>query len=500
MLIAWILGTSAAIGLVYKLVLHEAEAAFNQKVFQLYETIEHTVRDNESILEGFSAFLSAIDYVNRESTTRYSQQILSRYPHIYRLEVALTVKRKDLPDFINRQRELWLAQFDVRALNYSADKLFSWEPIEKKPDYTPIIFIEPMNPEATPLIGADLDSITFLHNALVQSMYRQSSVASIPYQLINGPRGYSLIRTISEQPHKNFSKRKQAIAILEVNAEAIQKKIAALTKNLDFCLYHTSFSSNDRDGWLIRIPDSQPDSYEISLFPELSAEMLLDNTGQPLAIKINKQLGWSDLDLPLIIATVCSLLLSLILLLVFLNTHFRREQQLKNSANKLLHMATHDALTGLPNRTLLADRFGQASSRTYRREIKFAVMFLDLNGFKTVNDTHGHEIGDQLLKALGGLLKECIREEDTLCRLSGDEFVILLEDSSYKNAECVAKKIQTELSRPMVIQGTRLNIGLSLGIAIYPDDGTKMSDLLKKADERMYKAKDHHKLMTEEQA
>jgi len=95
--------TSVTAGLVFKLALHEAEVAFNQRVVQLHESIELIARDNESILEGFSAFLSAIEYADRESTSRYARQILARYPHVYALEVALTVKRSDLTEFVARQ-------------------------------------------------------------------------------------------------------------------------------------------------------------------------------------------------------------------------------------------------------------------------------------------------------------------------------------------------------------------------------------------------------------
>lgn len=488
-LLAWAVGSSVTTGLVYKLVLHKAEAAFNQRVVQLYENIEHTVRDNESILEGFSAFLSAIEYVNRESTSRYAQQILTRYPHAFRLEVALRVKQNDLAKFIARQRQYWFPEFEVRAFSDEADRL-SWEPVDNKPMYNPIIFIEPLTPNAKQLIGADMDSVSFLSTALNQSLQLQSSVATTPFKLVDGPRGYILFRPVPDPPKSELAKRKQALALLEVNAEAIQKKIAFLVKNIGFRLYDTRYSSTDPDGLLFQIAAPAPNRLEERLFPKLTTEKRLDSQGQPLALIVDKQLGWTDFDLPLVIATGCSLLLSLILLLLFLNTHFRREKQMKRSATRLLHMATHDALTGLPNRILLADRFSQASSRTHRRDIKFAVMFLDLNGFKIVNDTHGHEIGDQLLKALGGLLKGCIRNEDTLSRISGDEFVIVLEDSSFKNAERVAQKIQAELTRPMMIQGIELNIGLSVGIAVYPDDGTTLSELLKKADTRMYKAKE----------
>jgi len=318
-------------------------------------------------------------------------------------------------------------------------------------------------------------------------------VATVPFKLVEGSRGYVLFHPVPDPPRGYHSKRKQAVALLEVNAEAIHKKIAFLVENLEFRLYYASYSSNEPEGLLLQTAASAPNRLEAQLFPKLTAERKLSSSGQPFALKVDKQLGWSDLDLPLVIATGCTSLLFLALLLLFLNIHFRREEQREKSANHLLHMATHDALTGLPNRTLLADRFSQACCRTQRRDITFSIMFLDLNGFKKVNDTCGHEVGDQLLKTLGGLLKECIRNEDTLSRISGDEFVILLENTTYEDAERIARKIQAKLTLPVHIQGIELNIGLSLGIAVYPDDGTEMSELLRKADARMYKAKGQSK-------
>ena len=495
--LAWAAVTSVTMGLVFKLVLHEAEVAFNQRVMRLHESIEIIARDNESILEGFTAFLSAIEYADRESASRYARQILARYPHVYALEVALIVKRNDLAEFIARQKRSWFPQFKVTAFSYVANGRTE-QPVKKKTIYNPIIFIEPMLPNTKQLIGADMDSAPFLRDALNQSKKLQSSVATIPFKLVEGPRGYVLFHPVPDPPRGDHSKQKQALALLEVNVEAIQKKIALLVENIEFRLYYASYSSDEPEGLLLHIAASAPNRLEARLFPKLTAERKLDSRSQPFALRVDKQLGWSDLDLPLVIATGCTSLLFLVLLLLFLNTHLRREEQRKRSANRLLHMATHDALTGLPNRTLLEDRFSQACSRTQRREITFSTMFLDLNGFKKVNDTYGHEVGDQLLKTLRGLLKECIRNEDTLSRISGDEFVILLEDTSYENAERVARKIQAKLTQPVLIAGIELNISISLGIAVYPDDGTEMRELLRKADARMYKEKEKSKgVMTE---
>ena len=492
--LAWAAVASVTTGLVFKLALHEAEVAFNQRVVQLHENIELIARDNESILEGFTAFLSAIEYVDRESASRYARQILARYPHVNALEVAVIVKRIDLTEFIASQKRSWFPKFKVKAFS-NVTGHFTGQAVEKKPIYTPIIFIESISPNTQQLIGADMDSAPLLRDALNQSKKLQASVATVPFKLVEGSRGYVLFHPVPDPPRGDHSKRKQAVALLEVNAEAIHKKIAFLVENIEFRLYNASYSSDEPDGLLLHIAASAPKRLEVQLFPKLSSESKLDSQGQPLALRVDRQLGWADLNMPIVIATGSALLLFLALLLLFLNIYLRREELRKRSANRLLHMATHDALTGLPNRTLLADRFSQACSRTQRRDITFSIMFLDLDGFKKVNDTYGHEVGDQLLKTLGSLLKECIRDEDTLSRISGDEFVILLENSSYKNAEGVARKIQAKLMQSVFIQGIELKIDISLGIAVYPDDGTEISELLRKADARMYEAKEQRKYL-----
>lgn len=495
--LAWTIVTLITMGLVFKLVLHEAEVTFNQRVMQLHESIELMARDNESILEGFTAYLSAIEYADRESASRYARQILARYPHVYALEVALVVERHDLAGFIARQKRSWFPRFKVKTFRNVAESR-TGQSVKKKPIYYPIIFVEPMSPNTKQLIGLDMDSAPFIREALNQSKKLQSSVATIPLKIGEGLQGYILSRPVPDPPGIDYSKRKQAFALLEINTEAIQKNIALLAKNLDFRLYYASYSSDEPEGLLLHIAAPALSRLEAWLFPKLTAVRKLDSRGQPFALRVDKQLGWSDLDFPFVIATTCTSLLFLALLLLFMNTHLLREEQRKRSANRLLHMATHDALTGLPNRTLLEDRFSQACSRSQRNDQTFSTLFLDLNGFKKVNDTYGHEVGDMLLKALGDLLKECIRNEDTLSRISGDEFVILLEDMSYGNAEMVAQKIHAKLAQPLHIRGIELNIGLSLGIAVYPDDGTEMSEILRKADARMYQAKEQSKgMMTE---
>jgi diguanylate cyclase (GGDEF)-like protein len=158
---------------------------------------------------------------------------------------------------------------------------------------------------------------------------------------------------------------------------------------------------------------------------------------------------------------------------------------------RVVHMAHHDALTGLPNRTLFADRVAQAIAHAHRRGGKIAVLFLDLDRFKNVNDSLGHAIGDLLLTAVAERLAKCLRDEDTAARLGGDEFIISLPDvADAGEAARVAGRILAELAKPFTIAEHQLHADGSIGIAIYPGDGDSAETLMRNADTAMYHAKE----------
>lgn len=162
----------------------------------------------------------------------------------------------------------------------------------------------------------------------------------------------------------------------------------------------------------------------------------------------------------------------------------------KNVDSQVEFLAYHDMLTRLPNRLLLNDRFGQALAAAIRENTKLAVFFLDIDKFKQVNDTLGHETGDQLLQMVAQRLQQAVREVDTVSRIGGDEFVVLLTDlRSTQTVTHVAEKILAQLSLPFTIGENKITSSLSIGIALYPDDGQDMDTLLRMADTSMYHAK-----------
>ena len=153
-------------------------------------------------------------------------------------------------------------------------------------------------------------------------------------------------------------------------------------------------------------------------------------------------------------------------------------------------LATHDELTGLPNRTLFIDRIRQAIARSGRHEGCFAVLFVDLDNFKVVNDSLGHAAGDELLKEVAKLLRECIRAADTVARFGGDEFALLVEETTPGEADMTARRISDTLSRSILIGGHSHFVSASIGISLYPSDGADSDTLLKNADSAMYQAKE----------
>jgi diguanylate cyclase (GGDEF)-like protein len=162
----------------------------------------------------------------------------------------------------------------------------------------------------------------------------------------------------------------------------------------------------------------------------------------------------------------------------------------KQAEQKIEYLALHDNLTDLPNRQLFADRLRQAVSRAKRHRKMLGLLFLDLDDFKGVNDTSGHAFGDYVLIEIANRLRRCVRESDTVARIGGDEFAVIVQDMSGPvDAASVAQKISQAVAQPMLVQARLVQIGVSVGISVYPKDGDSLETLLRCADAAMYAVK-----------
>lgn len=154
------------------------------------------------------------------------------------------------------------------------------------------------------------------------------------------------------------------------------------------------------------------------------------------------------------------------------------------------HLALHDPLTGLPNRRLLQDRLTKAIERAERNGARAAVLLIDLDHFKQINDTYGHPVGDEVLRIVATRLQMRIRKADTIARAGGDEFMVIVSDLLHpQGAHVLAAKLSADLNEPIVMGSVQLPVGASIGLAIYPDDAQTVEELCSKADARMYEQK-----------
>jgi diguanylate cyclase (GGDEF)-like protein/PAS domain S-box-containing protein len=170
---------------------------------------------------------------------------------------------------------------------------------------------------------------------------------------------------------------------------------------------------------------------------------------------------------------------------------FHDVSEVRATALRISHLAFHDFLTDLPNRVLLRDRITQAIALAIRNDKQLAVLFIDLDGFKRVNDQLGHAVGDELIRSVALRLGASVRDSDTVSRRGGDEFVVLLSEVAHaKNAALTAAKIIAAVAVPHEVFDRKLRVTASVGVAVYPLDGANADALLKSADTAMYEAKD----------
>jgi diguanylate cyclase (GGDEF)-like protein/PAS domain S-box-containing protein len=169
---------------------------------------------------------------------------------------------------------------------------------------------------------------------------------------------------------------------------------------------------------------------------------------------------------------------------------FHDARQSDSEIQKMSHLAQHDFLTGLPNRVLLMERLTQAINMAHRHRKQVALLFLDLDHFKQINDSFGHAVGDQLLREAAADMLDCVRATDTVSRHGGDEFIVLLtEIEEREDTTRIAEKLLAKFVRPRTIDGHQIQVTLSIGISVYPEDGLDADALMRKADASMYTSK-----------
>ena len=466
--------------------LRSMEQTFRQEIGDQLQHISHRVHVTESVAEGFAAVVGMTDQLDRQRTSTYLRQVLNRYPHILMGEAAVRVAAANLPLLINEMQVAGYPEFKVRGFGFDSDR--EWTTVSPAQFHTPIIYLEPMPAESRKILGLDIESNALLRNSLAQSERVGKPLATHPFNLVEGARAYLVHRLVPKSSQSGHMGQQRYILLVVLANQLVPQ--AGMREGRSMLLYHADFDRADPAGHLLHQTPARLDSLQAWLFPRFEYEMKLNSETQPMLLWSDWQLGFADMNRNLLLIFGLAVFFTLAVCLAFIRIYAIKEEQRYQSEKRLYQLARFDALTGLSNRQSFLDHLQQALARARRQNTQLAVLYMDLNGFKAINDRLGHAAGDHLLKLVAGRLGASLREVDRLARFGGDEFVILIEHVTEKHeVKIVEEKLIDAMAKPFQLDAQRVEVGLSIGIAMFPGDGTTNEQLLGVADSAMYSKK-----------
>jgi len=493
LLIAWVSMVAYALsGLMSEKVSSE-DRHFAEDIDSIVGELKNKLDTNEAVLAGFAAFLQAVDRSDVEATARYASLAIAAYPHIYMMEVARKVPLAEQDHLENTLRKEWRPDFalkDFRSITHrpavdAPKRAFTW----------PILFMYPALPEAAEIHGVRLETVDYLGLSLASAEGKAKPVASPVFNLYEGGNAYILLQEAIRNPVRasgtdlNFFGNTMAAMLLIKGQSLVPSRLDSAGHKY----IHVSAWMDSAAGLGDPLFDHQ--AHEASLLdklllPSFERRLTVNNASQPIALQFERQLLWRDLLTENVPAKALLLLLAFFVVPWLIVRHYRTLNSLALEHERVAYLATHDQLTDLPNRFLLADRFTQAFHNWERNAGAFAILILDLDHFKEINDTCGHEVGDQVLVAAARRMTAELRSCDTVARYGGDEFAVLLvTDASIEKVSKVGEKLLEAMSDPVATSAGQMNVSCSIGIAVCPTHGKTLDELKRAADKAMYRAK-----------
>lgn len=414
--------------------LRQAKEAFAAEAGAAYRHAEAALRANEHAIAALAAFVEA-NGGNLAALERYARRLLADFPQVLQAALLMPSQPQDssLPAAEMQQVVPVLARPPATL------------PAEAIPVLQEAVQLagQRVGAAATPLLAPAFDAPILL---LVRPLQIDDAAAA-------------------EQP----------ALVLPVALEAMLPA-ASFSSGLSVMLTETTASAEppEPSGW----------------FPMLHNEDVLSVGGRHFTLVSSRQLGWSVVQPQAAAGFLTAAAGGLLMAVRYGRGRIRREFLRRSAELKLYQLANYDSLTGLPNRNLFKDRLQRALARARQDGAGIALCFIDLDGFKAVNDSAGHDTGDRLLRLVADRLSAVVRAQDTVARLSGDEFVVVLEGVRGKgDAERVMGQLRCSFSEPFVVGGFQFLLTASIGLAVFPDDGDEPEQLLRQADARMYAVK-----------
>ncbi len=488
LLVAWAVLTAGVLVALLATDLGRARSQLEQLGDVYLQHVSDRALVSETAIEGFAAFVAALQPLNHERAHEYARTLLVRYPFLYMFEVAARVSDTDRMAFEQRLAARYPG-FRIRRFDYDTDR--SWQVAGNSDFYYPLVFQEPLLSGPANLLGLDIHSGEFLRKSMQASFSRGQPVATHPFELAEGRRGYVLHRSVEDlgsRPPSAFEA--DQYVLLALRSEELFGALPSAPSGVEVRLAHGDFAIDDPRGAVLFVAARPASVTESLLLPRFSVLRQLQLTSQPFLLSLDWQLAWSDLSLgPMAAVIFCSILLFL-WVRSYARQYITSELDELENEGRLYELANFDPLTGLANRNRLMDVLESALARARRQKLQLAVLFIDLDGFKEVNDSHGHATGDLVLVEAARRLARHLREEELLARYGGDEFVwVTAGSSSPPLLDGLMARLRREFARPFVIGKVHVQLGMSVGHAVYPSDGKNIAALFETADAGMYRDK-----------
>lgn len=448
-----------------------AEQRFRAEASNRFSLVTQHLATTEAVLRGMETYFHLNEDHDDPQARRYAERILLQNPFLFRVEVTAGLPGSDLTP----ARVDALPVFRVTRL---AGGGLYWQGTPIRDLKHALASSETVR---VPMFREAADELDALRQARLMASELGSVVVSPVFETERGELAYILCAPVKSQ-HRVTPRGyvELTVRLKDLLSDHIQLEAG---ESLSIAVQDAGAASSSQ--W--RMQGKPPAPLLLALFPRLQAERTIYLAGQGIEMTAARQLDLAVIPVGMRWAALMGYLVALGLSLGLARLYIKREGERRHSAASLFRMANYDVLTGLPNRRLFNDRLGRALLRAGRRDRRLAVYFLDLDGFKVVNDTGGHEAGDELLRQVAERLRQALRAEDTVARFAGDEFTVISEGHDDRHA-CgeVLNKLQYCFVEPFAVAGHEYLVTASIGMAVYPDDGASVDALINHADQAMY--------------
>lgn len=442
LMLVWVLGVALTAYLALQWHHRQAERAFLARFQDLTRELEASLSVNTAVMEGAAALVGAHHRLKRPALRHQLRELLRRFPHVQALRV-----------YVGSRREV-------------GPRLLVHETVHDTPH----------NPWADR--AASHPNLQYAVDAALE-VGRATSSGPVPGP--GGSDGYALVRRV-------YGDGLRMAVVLIVGLPPALASHAAPDCDYHMRLVHESAPPQGGELNLFRRGAEASRAALTTL--SLQQRHPFSAAGQPFRLEAGCRVGWGNMDNTLVAGVGAGAGGALLLALAAGSALERRRRDKLQAQERLFQLANFDSVTGLPNRNLLLDRLGQAIARAQRSARSLVLLYMDMDGFKAVNDTAGHDAGDEVLRQIARRLLGLVREQDTVGRLSGDEFVVLLEDlDTPERVDAVVRKIEDAMAAPFHYDGLSFLLGVSIGTAHYPGDGASAGALLQTADLAMYAEK-----------